>query len=63
MDGMKNYLKYSSRFYPYYWTNVSEELHYRHAEIIKEADKNNLKLKVSANPLNDQGVTEAFNLH
>jgi len=60
LDGWneKLFKKYSSRFYPYYWTNVSEDLHYRHAEIIKEADKNNLKLKVSANPLNDQGVTE-----
>ena len=53
-----SFKKYSSRFYPYYWTNVSEDLHFRHAELIEDADKNNLKLKVVATPLKDHGVTE-----
>ena len=50
--------KYEERFYPYYWTNVNADVHLRHAKLISVADEENLKIKVSAEPLQNQGVTE-----
>jgi len=52
--------EYIGRFYSYYWTNVSTEVHLRHAKLISEADSQNLRLKVFAEPLNDQGVIEVL---
>ena len=49
---------YTNRFYSYYWTNISSDVHVRHASLILDADKENLKLKIFAEPLKDQGVTE-----
>ena len=49
---------YTNRFYSYYWTNISPDVHARHASLILDADKENLKLKIFAEPLKDQGVTE-----
>ena len=54
----QEFKNYSNRFYSYYWTNISSDVHLRHANLILEADKENLKLKISAEPLEDQGVTE-----
>ncbi len=49
---------YVNRFYPYYWTNINSDVHLHHANLITDADKANLKLKISVEPLDDQGVTE-----
>ena len=49
---------YADRFYSYYWTNISSDVHLRHANLIIGADKENLKLKIFIEPLKDQGVTE-----
>ena len=49
---------YANRFYSYYWTNISSDVHLRHANLIIGADKENLRLKIFVEPLKDQGVTE-----
>ena len=54
----QEFLDYTNRFYSYYWTNISSDVHVRHASLILDADKENLKLKIFAEPLKDQGVTE-----
>ena len=54
----QEFIDYTNRFYSYYWTNISSDVHVRHASLILDADKENLKLKIFAEPLKDQGVTE-----
>ncbi|MDB9761675.1 [protein-PII] uridylyltransferase [Alphaproteobacteria bacterium] len=54
----QEFIDYTNRFYSYYWTNISPDVHVRHASLILDADKENLKLKIFAEPLKDQGVTE-----
>ena len=54
----QEFIDYTNRFYSYYWTNISSDVHVRHASLILDADKENLKLKLFAEPLKDQGVTE-----
>ena len=58
MDGAVILLKIFFAFLSILLDHVSEDLHFRHAELIEDADKNNLKLKVVATPLKDHGVTE-----
>ena len=54
----EEFLKHVERFYPYYWTNISSEVHFNHANLISDADKEKRKLKVSVEPLGSKGVTE-----
>ena len=56
----KFFKEYVMRFYSYYWTNISADTHLRHAKLISAADRKSLKLKVSAEPLDNQGVIEVL---
>jgi len=49
---------YIKRFFPYYWTNINFDVHLHHAKLIKDADSQDLKIKIDIESLEDQGVTE-----
>ena len=49
---------YIKRFFPYYWTNINFDVHLHHAKLIKDADSQDLKIKIDIEALEDQGVTE-----
>ena len=49
---------YIKRFFSYYWTNINFDVHLHHAKLIKDADSQDLKIKIDIETLEDQGVTE-----